>query len=170
MIASVVIGKTHKSVLGFLYPIKITLPLYIKMAHFIPKYHNTSHFAHYAYSNQGRDREVGDDVSLENIWEPWQFEVTNVDLTTFPSGQLMLSGFVMGLIFFMGVRPFSYRRCTGIRYLPCVGGIVGFPGCTPETTSLRLSLDPETVLSPYPCTSLPSCHTRGPYSSVSSLS
>ena len=71
-----------------------------------PKFHNTSHFAQYAYSNQGRDREVGDDVSLENIWEPWQFEVTNVDLTTFPSGELMLRGFVMGLIFFMGVRPF----------------------------------------------------------------
>ena len=49
-----------------------------------PKYHNTSHFAQYAYSNQGRDHEVGDDVCLENIWEPWQFEVTNVDLTTFP--------------------------------------------------------------------------------------
>ena len=48
------------------------------MAHFIPKYHNTFLFAQYAYSNQGRDREVGDDVSLENIWEPWQFEVTNV--------------------------------------------------------------------------------------------
>ena len=56
------------------------------MTHFIPKYHNTCHFAQYAYSNQGRDHEVGDDVSLENIWEPWQFEVTNVDLTTFPSG------------------------------------------------------------------------------------
>ena len=32
--------------------------------------------------------------------------LTCVDLTTFPSGQLMLRGFVMGLIFFMGVRPF----------------------------------------------------------------
>jgi hypothetical protein len=106
VIASGVIGKTHKSVLGFLYPIKITLPLYITW-HTLSlntTIHPTLHSMRIPIREERR--EVGDDVSLENIWEPWQFEDTNVDLTTFPSGELMLRGFVMGLIFFMGVRPF----------------------------------------------------------------
>ena len=55
-----------------------------------------------------------------------------VDFTIVPSGKLILRGFVVGHIFFMGVFFMTSTDVAPVSAPACVMGINGFLGCTPD--------------------------------------
>ncbi len=59
-----------------------------------------------------------------------------VDLTTLPSGKLIVRGFVAGQIFFIGVPFITNTEVALVSATACVGGIAGFVGCMQEAQTL----------------------------------
>ena len=55
-----------------------------------------------------------------------------VDFTIVPTGKLMLRGFVVGCIFYMGVFFMTITNVAPVSATACVMGIAGFLGCTPN--------------------------------------
>jgi hypothetical protein len=52
-----------------------------------------------------------------------------VELTTLPSGKLILRGFVVGQIFLIGVPFNTNTKVAPVSATTCVGGIASFVGC-----------------------------------------
>ncbi len=99
-IPSFVIGRVHRSVLGSLYPLKITLPLYTTSHFSLSKttLHPTLHRGQIQMSEAVLRSGMMCPVSVTG--NPGIFmSHTCVDLTFLPSGRLTVSGFVPNCLF-----------------------------------------------------------------------